>query len=88
VLLVNQSGEVTESSTANLVVRIQGGLFTPPVNAGLLPGTYRQELLERGLLIERTLKPDDIFKSDAVFLINSVRGWTRIKVHRPGGGIR
>lgn len=85
VILVNQFGEVTESSTANLVIRKLGCLYTPPLEAGLLPGTYRQELLERGLLIERAIRPGEVLQSEAVYLINSVRGWIRVEVLREGG---
>ena len=87
VILVNQLGEVTESSTANLVVKMKGGLYTPPVDAGLLPGTYRQELLERGFLIEKAIRPMEVFQAEVVYLINSVRGWIKIRVHGGEGGI-
>ena len=48
VLLLNERGEVTESTIANVAVEIEGTLYTPPVRCGLLPGTLRADLLERG----------------------------------------
>jgi para-aminobenzoate synthetase/4-amino-4-deoxychorismate lyase len=75
VLLENERGEVTESTTANLVVAVGGELVTPPLSCGLLPGTFRAELLERGQIGERLLRPDDVATAEAVFLVNSVRGW-------------
>jgi len=80
VLLVNEKGELTESPIANLVVRLEGKDYTPPVSCGLLAGTFRAELLERGKLIERVLRPEDLQKAEAIFLINSVRGWMPVQM--------
>jgi para-aminobenzoate synthetase / 4-amino-4-deoxychorismate lyase len=75
VLLVNERGELTESTIANLVVEIEGERITPPVSSGLLAGTLRAELLERGEIREAVITPDMLYAADAVFLINSVRKW-------------
>lgn len=75
VLLWNRKGQLTESTIANVVVRTQDGLFTPPVDAGLLAGTLRNELLDQGVIRERTVNLDDIGACDEIFLINSLRGW-------------
>ena len=48
VLLVNERGEVTEGTIANLVVELDGELLTPPLDCGLLPGTLRAVLLRDG----------------------------------------
>jgi para-aminobenzoate synthetase/4-amino-4-deoxychorismate lyase len=75
VLLVNRRGELTEATTANLVVRLEGALCTPPLDAGLLPGVLRQSLLADGTLRERRLRPEELRGAQGVYLINSVRGW-------------
>jgi para-aminobenzoate synthetase/4-amino-4-deoxychorismate lyase len=75
VLLWNEAGMITEASSANVVVRRGGLLLTPPVTAGLLPGTLRQHLLERGELREADLPVADVPGAEALYLINSVRGW-------------
>ncbi len=75
VLLGNEADELTEATTATLVVRLAGRLWTPPVDCGLLPGTYRAELLARGRILERRLRPADLAAAEAVYLVNSVRGW-------------
>ena len=49
-------------------------VFTPPKDAGLLPGVYRQELLETGRACERVIRRDDLARADAVYLGNSLRG--------------
>jgi para-aminobenzoate synthetase/4-amino-4-deoxychorismate lyase len=77
VLLLNERGEVTESTIANVVAEIGGVRWTPPQEAGLLPGVLRGVLLSHGEIRERTLTPDDLRAADALWLINSVRGWRR-----------
>ncbi len=80
VLLVNERGEITESTIANVVVERGGRLVTPPVDCGILPGVFREYLLEKGEIEEGVIMPADIREADKVFLINSVRKWIEIKV--------
>ncbi|HEU0080090.1 MAG TPA: aminotransferase class IV, partial [Longimicrobiaceae bacterium] len=77
VLLVNERGELTESTIANLVVRLDGALWTPPLACGLLPGVFRGHLLETGEIRERILRPADLQRAEEVWLVNSVRKWRR-----------
>ena len=80
VILWNEKGEVTESCIANVVVELDGELYTPPVQCGLLPGTYRAYLLEQGKVKERVIRIDDLAKSSHVYLISSVRKQREIMV--------
>lgn len=77
VLLINERGEVTEGTVANVVVRMDGALWTPPLESGLLPGVFRAELLRTGEVRERVLNPEDVVRADELWLINSVRKWKR-----------
>jgi para-aminobenzoate synthetase/4-amino-4-deoxychorismate lyase len=80
VILWNEEGEVTEATIANVVVRDAGGYWTPPLASGLLPGTFRAELLERGAIRERRITVEELCGAKEVWLINSVRGWRRCRV--------
>ena len=82
VLLVNERGELTESTLANVVLRLDGALWTPPVECGLLAGVLRADLLARGEIRERVLHPDDLARAEGIYLINSVRRWRRTDVIR------
>lgn len=75
VLLWNARGELTEASTANVVVLLDGQWVTPPIASGLLAGMLRAELLETGQVQERLLVVDDLPRCQAIFLVNSLRGW-------------
>jgi len=74
IILWNERGEVTESCVANLVVELDGNLYTPPVSCGLLPGTYRSWLLSQGKVQERIIPLEQLDKCTRLFLVNSVRG--------------
>jgi len=75
VLLHNQHGEVTEACNCNLVAQIDGKLWTPPVACGLLAGTFRAELLERGEIGKRVIRVEELRQCERLYLVNSVRGW-------------
>jgi para-aminobenzoate synthetase/4-amino-4-deoxychorismate lyase len=75
VLLINNKGEITESTVANVVVHLDDRWVTPPVDSGCLPGVYRSVLLDEGRIHERVVTLDDLGRADAVALINSVRLW-------------
>ena len=55
VVLWNDGGEVTETTTANIVADFGEGKVTPPVSCGLLAGTFRAELLARGEVREAVI---------------------------------
>ncbi len=78
VLFCNAQDEVTEGTFHNLVVEKAGRLVTPPVACGLLPGTLREELLERGILTEEPVTRMELLSAPRLWLINSVRGWRRV----------
>ncbi len=84
VLLWNHRGEVTESTIANVFIERAGELVTPPVAAGLLPGVYRQHLLESGKAHERTVTLEDLAGAQAIYLGNSVRGLWAIELVENG----
>jgi para-aminobenzoate synthetase/4-amino-4-deoxychorismate lyase len=75
VLLVNTRGEVTESTIANVAVRLGDAWFTPPLGSGLLAGTYRAVLLREGRLRERSIRVEELGDASGLALISSVRGW-------------
>ena len=76
-VMFNTLGNVTESAIANIVYQMNGELFTPPLTDGLLPGVLRGELLDKGVITERTLPVVDLKLVEAFWLINSLRGWRK-----------
>jgi para-aminobenzoate synthetase/4-amino-4-deoxychorismate lyase len=76
----NERNEVTESGIANLVVKIDGQLVTPPVSCGLLPGTFRGHLIDNGEIKERVVTVEELKNANEFFLINSVRKWMKAEL--------
>jgi len=81
VVLVNQRGELTETTTANLAVRLDGRWWTPPTTSGCLPGVERARLLESGRLSERVLSVHDLQDAEHLAVLNSLRGWRAAQLH-------
>ncbi|MDE2799514.1 MAG: aminodeoxychorismate synthase component I [Gemmatimonadota bacterium] len=80
IILINERGEATECSIGNLVAKLDGLYVTPPISCGLLGGTFRAKLMSRGKLTKRVLKVNDLKRAEALYMINSVRKWTRLKL--------
>lgn len=78
VIFWNERGEVTESNIANVVVPIDGELYTPPIESGLLAGTFRNQLLAEGKIKERVITIEELKEAKEFFLINSVRKWMKV----------
>ncbi len=94
VLLWNARGEATESCAANLVVEKEGRLITPPVASGLLPGTFRADLLARGTIVEERVLVEELPRAARLWLVNSVRKWREARLSedalrriRPGASV-
>ncbi len=87
VILVNERGELTETTIGNLLVERDGRWYTPPLEAGLLPGIYRARLLDGGDAEERTLMPADLAGAERIAVVNSVRLWRDASLATvPNGG--
>ncbi|WP_456385180.1 aminodeoxychorismate synthase component I [Desulfolithobacter sp.] len=80
VLFCNRQGEVTEGTITNVFLELEGELITPAVHCGLLPGTFRRLLLEKGLVREQVIFPEDVVLADAVYVGNSLRGLVQVEV--------
>lgn len=77
-LFFNEKGELTEGARSNVLLTINGKLYTPPVKCGLLNGVLRQNLLDRGICTEKILYKEDLLLAENVYCINSVRGIRRV----------
>jgi para-aminobenzoate synthetase/4-amino-4-deoxychorismate lyase len=75
VILWNADRQVTETTIANIVAEIGGRKLTPPVECGLLPGTFRAQLLDDRVIEEGVITIDQIREATGLWLVNSVREW-------------
>jgi para-aminobenzoate synthetase/4-amino-4-deoxychorismate lyase len=72
VIFINERDELTEGARSNIFVARDGMLLTPPLEAGLLEGRLRAELIAQGRAREARLTPGDL--GGEVYFGNSLRG--------------
>ncbi|NNJ47234.1 MAG: aminodeoxychorismate synthase component I [Acidimicrobiia bacterium] len=77
VVLVNEHGLATETTRANLAVRLGDDWLTPPLADGCLPGVYRAELIEAGRLREESVPSAALLEAEELAVVSSLRGWRR-----------
>jgi len=90
VILLNERGEVAECTSANIFCVKDGKIYTPPLSSGCLEGVTRSLLFEIApraavSLSEKTLKMDDLYAADEVFITSTNRsllGVSEISGHR------
>lgn len=78
VILLNERGEVSECTSANIFVVKNGKVLTPPLNSGCLEGVTRGILMEiapdAGVSVaEQSLRPEDLYSADEVFISSTNR---------------
>jgi len=74
VILLNERDEVAECTSANVFAVLEGRVLTPPLASGCLPGVTRSVLLEEsGGIEERTLRLEDLYRAEEVFLTSTTR---------------
>lgn len=79
VILLNERGEISECTSANIFVARDGQVYTPPLSSGCLPGVTRAVLIEEirppgGLRVtEKTLLPADLESADEIFITSTTR---------------
>ena len=77
-IIVNTRGFVSETTSSNIFAVRKNILYTPSLKSGCLPGITRKEILRisRSLLkvkVKETLiKQNSLFKSDEIFISNSL----------------
>jgi 4-amino-4-deoxychorismate lyase len=79
-LLANERGEIAEGTITSVFADLGGGLVTPPLASGLLPGVLRAELLARGDCREAVIPVAALAGARRLFVGNSLRGLIRARL--------
>ena len=66
-------GSLLETTIGNLILEIDGQLYTPPAHLPILDGIYRHHLLETGQVEEKLLTLKDLDLADQVYACNALR---------------
>lgn len=78
-LLVDTDGALLETGRASLFLVLDDGVHTPAIDGRILPGTARQQVVERlkkeGIpVFQRRLERKDLDDASEVFVTNALRG--------------
>ena len=82
-LFHNEHGMVTEGAIHNIFIRHGRVWRTPPLEAGVLPGVYREHLLASAPamlpgVIEADIRLEELWTAEEILLTNAVRGMRRV----------
>lgn len=78
----NAQGQLLETSIGNLLLELDGKLYTPPAELGLLKGIYRQQLLDKGQATEKVLTLADLDHAEKIYACNAVRGLYELEIDK------
>jgi len=78
----NAQGQLLETSIGNLLLVLDGKLYTSPAELGLLKGIYRQQLLDEGQATERVLTLTDLAQAEKIYACNAVRGLYELEIDK------
>lgn len=84
VVLLNERGEVSECTAANIFAAKGDKVVTPPLSSGCLEGVTRAVLMEVAAeagtsVVERTMRPDDLYAAEEVFITSTNRNVIGVK---------
>lgn len=82
-LFFTDDGRLVEGGRSNVLLKLAGQWFTPPVADGALPGVMRGLLLDDpGWAVqERTLRWADLQRAEAIVVCNALRGALKARLH-------
>ena len=75
-------GSLLETTIGNLILEIDGKLYTPPAHLPLLDGIYRHHLLETQQVEEKLLTLNDLTDADRIYVCNALRGLYELDFQR------
>lgn len=84
VVLLNERGEVSECTAANIFAAKNGKVITPPLSSGCLEGVTRGVLMEIAgdastSVVEQTMRLEDLYTADEVFVTSTNRNVIGVK---------
>ncbi len=91
-ILMNTKGYIAEGATANIFLVRRGGLVTPSLDSGILPGITRRAVIRLAVKLgikvtEKKVLPGELESADEVFLTNSLAEVLPVvKIDRSGIG--
>jgi branched-chain amino acid aminotransferase len=71
-LLINDLGNIIESTRANIFWTKDNICYTPPLSEGCIAGVMREEIMSKEFVIEKSCKIEDLLSAESIFLTNAL----------------
>ncbi|TAL00985.1 MAG: 2-keto-4-methylthiobutyrate aminotransferase [Rhodospirillaceae bacterium] len=71
-IMLNTRGDIACATVANVFLLVDGGLITPRVEDGALPGLARADVITLARAEERTVSRDELNRASEMFLTNAL----------------
>ena len=78
-LILNENGNVCETSNATVFIISNAEIITPPLNEGCVAGVGRAVLLDIFDVVERTITLAELLEAESVFITNALKGIVPVK---------
>jgi len=72
-LILNNTGNIIETTIANIFWIKDNIIYTPPLSEGCISGAMRRYIMEHASIIEQPLTHKDLGYADGVFISNAIR---------------
>jgi branched-subunit amino acid aminotransferase/4-amino-4-deoxychorismate lyase len=79
-IMLNNAGNVACASASNIFIAVDGQLWTPPLRDGAMAGITREIVMEKYGAQEKTIGPDELARSEGVYVTNCVRGAAPVEI--------
>lgn len=73
-LYLNTSEQLAEGAISNVFILIAGQWLTPPLDAGILPGIWRRQMIKNLAATEQPIPRVLLLEAERILIGNSVRG--------------
>ena len=78
-IILNNSNNISETSSSNIFAVINGNIYTPSLSDGLMNGIMRQNIIRIAnanniSVIETSLTESNLLSADELFITNAVKG--------------
>ncbi|WP_104637628.1 chorismate-binding protein [Helicobacter felis] len=83
VLHYTPEGLLSEGARSNLLLEIEGQLYTPAFHGGLLKGVGITRLIEAGRCTPKELSLEDLKRADKIYATNAIRGVVEVRLEEP-----
>jgi para-aminobenzoate synthetase/4-amino-4-deoxychorismate lyase len=79
-IFYNERDEIAEGAITNIFIKKRDKYITPPINAGVLNGCYRQYLLDKNYAEEDYIYKEELLRSNSIFVGNSLMKMIQVTI--------